>query len=333
MIARPLSYAVLAAAGALALSACGDANLDAEEETGPAATPRIEARFVDGYSELGGGVVDIALIPNAQPFLSRGLAVLDTGGYGLIDFAQGETSHIAGPLASSLVAAPDFQLRGSPAPLVIAAGGDLGAPRAYVFLAEDGELVDLPMDPIAASAPVRGVCAERITEALVDLLVITDEAVEHWRVSDRGEEQLSAQLTDTTPTERPIVACATVNGEIVGVAENGVTRTLGDSTWGFQDAADVAGVEESDGWWAIVTRPAEGGASLVSPLAESVDVSFLGGFNTPDTTAPNQVTASTANFGGSFSGGVVVITQDDRVNVLDLAGLVASAKDALRTGS
>jgi hypothetical protein len=286
---------------------------------------------VEGYPALGGNVVDLALVPNTQPFLGRGIAALDSGGFAIIDFALGETSRLEGPRVGFLAAAPDFQLRGSPAPLVIGAGGALAAPQAWVFLAEEGELVEMPMDPIAPEGPVRALCAERATEALIDLLVFTDSALERWRVSDRGQERLAAERLDSTPIERPIVACAGVGGEVVGVSETGVTRALGQARWGFSDGSDVASIERSDGGWAIVARPPA--VSLIAPLSDEVAVIFEEGLNAPTMPAPGQVAASAANFGGSFGEGILILAQDDRVNAFELNSLITSAKDALNGGT
>jgi hypothetical protein len=320
----------------VALAACDEMFPEDDGEQAAAeirSAPEVEARATDGYSALGGRVVDVALIPHAQPFLGRGLAALDGGGFAVIDFAVGESQRIEGPRVGFLAAAPDFQLRGSSAPLVIAAGGALTTPQAWVFLAVDGTLVDMPMDPIATDGPVRAMCAERATAALIDLIVFTDRALERWRVSDRGGDRLAAERVETTPADQTIVACADVNGEVVGVAQGGVTRPLGEARWGFSDGADVAAIEESTGWWAIVARPEDGGASLVAPLRQEVVVAFSAGLNTPSTPAPSQLAASPANFGGSFSSGLLVAAQDDRIVAIELGGLMSAAKTALTSGS
>ncbi len=191
----------------------------------------------------------------------------------------------------------------------------------------------MPMDPIAADGPVRALCAQRATEALIDLLVFTDAGLERWRVSDRGQDRLAAERLDFTPTDRPIVSCAGVDGDVVGVSETGVTRVLGQTRWGLSDGADVASVERDDGGWAIVARPSELGVSVIAPLADEVVVRLEDGLNAPSASAPDQIAASAANFGGSFGQGVLVVAQGDRVNAFELDGLIRSAKSAVGQGS
>jgi hypothetical protein len=331
---RRSSFLLCALLAASSVAACGEQPEETEAANDAIrSAPEIEARAVDGYTELGGRVVDLALIPNDQPFLGRGIAALEGGGFSVIDFAQGETQRIDGPRVGFLAAAPDFQLRGAAAPLVVAAGGALATPQAWVFLAVDGALVEMPIDPIAPEGVFRAMCAERATEALIDLVVFTDASIERWRVSDRGGDRLAAERMETSPTNQAIVACADVNGEIVGVAQSGTTRPLDGARWGFSDGSDVAPIQASDGWWAIVARPEEPGASLVGPLRQEVAVVFSEGINTPSIPAPTQLVASSANFGGSFSSGVLAIAQDDRVSAVELGGLMTAAKEALTSGS
>jgi len=331
---RQLAFLAVAVMSGLWVAACDEA--PPEEQAAASAirsAPEIEARAVDGFEALGGRILDLALIPNEQPFMSRGIAALDTGGFAVIDFAQVETQRVEGPRVGFLAAAPEFQLRGNLAPLVVAAGGALTSPQAWVFLAVDGALIDLPMDPIAPDGTLRAMCMERATEALIDLVVFTDSALERWQVSDRGGDRLAAERVETTPTSQSMVGCAVVNGVVVGVDASGATRPVGEPRWGFSDGADVAAIESSDGWWAIVARPAEPGASLIAPLREEVAVVFREGMNTPNTPAPTQLVASPANFGGSFSSGLLVAAQDDRVIAIELGGLMSDAKTALTDGS
>jgi hypothetical protein len=321
------------AAVAALLAACGPDMTPGEEEVVAPRTPRIEARAADTYGDLGGRVVDLVLIPNEQPFLGRALAALDGGGYAVIDFAEGAVGRIDAPSTQFLIAAPGFQLRGSPAPLVIAAGGALASPQASVFLPLDGELIPMPMDPVAPDGPIRAMCAERVTEALVDLVIFTDTAMELWRVRDRGGDQLTAERVETTPITDATVSCTALNGEVVAVSDDGRTRVIGQTRWGLQDGVDVAGLERADGWWTIVARPDAAGASLIDPYAAEIEVAFAAGLNTPATTTPAQLTASAANFGGSFGDGLVAVSQGDRVNVVELGGLISEAKRALTNGS
>lgn len=316
----------------LALAACGPQDDQAEVEIAPR-IPSIETRAVDGFEAVGGQVVDFALLPNRLPFLGRGIAALDGGGFALMDFAEGLASPLDGPRVGYLAAAPDFQLRGAAAPLLIAAGGELRAPQAWVFLAEEGQLIDMPLSPIATQAPIRAMCAERSTEALIDLIIFTEAGLERWRVSDRGGETLAAEMTSSEPVSQEIVACATVNGELVGVTAAGVTRVLGGNAWGYADGADVTSVETSEGWWTIVARPEQQGASLIGPLGEEVDVDFIEGLNTPSTPAPTRILASPENFGGAYSGGVLLLAQEDTVTVVDVTTVIVSARSALRGGS
>ena len=319
-----------AAAGCAAfLAACEEGpDFSQEDVSGPPATPRVSARVIENYDGLSGRVLDLALMPSATPYFSRAFVAVDTGGFDVIDFAEGGVTHIDAPEVGALATAPDFQLRGSSAPLLIGAMGELAAPRAWVFLAEDGVLVDIPMEPIETEGVIRGVCADRATPALLDLLVITDPAIERWRISDQGGDLLSAVRVDTIPAGRAFDLCASHDGAIVGVSGGGA-RIVGGGGWGFSDGSDVASVTRADGAWAIVTRPSERGATLVGPLDEEVDLSFDAALNTPGMTAPQLVTASAANFGGPFSDGLAVVAESDRVYVVELGGVIADAKAAL----
>lgn len=330
MIGRS-SVAALALAGAL-LSACGEATRESEQTTAVSATPRITTRVVESYDGVAGRALDMELMPNPLPSLSRGLVAVESGGLDVIDLSLGEVAHVSSPRIGALAAAPDFQLRGQSAPLLIGAGGELATPRAWVFLASENELVEVPLDPIDVGDAVLGMCAERATPALLDLVILTDGAMSRWRVRDVGGDALAAELRETVETSRPLAACAGHDGGLVSVATNGATRKSDSEAWGFSDGSDVAAAQTNDGWWAIVARPSENAASLVTPLGEEVEVAFEEGLNAAAAT-PRLVAASAANVGGPFSSGVLLVADDHVVTAVELGGMLDAAKQALRDGS
>jgi hypothetical protein len=328
------SRSLLHAVGCGLLLAACDRGGSGDRAAAPAPTraPVITVAAEASYAGLGGEVVDLALIPNAQPSLSRGIAALDSGGFAVIDFAQGETLTLDGPRVDFIAAAPDFELQGSPSPLLVAAGGALKALQAWSFRADEGALVDVPVDPIATDDPVRALCAERAHRTRVDLLVFTDASLERWRLSDRGEDRLAAKRVNTAPTEQRIVACAGLAGEVVGVTDGGDTRVLGapqTEAWWLRDGSDVAGLVRSEGDWAIVARPSEAGVAIITPNAEEVEVRLVEGAGQPSALAPTLLAASPADFGGQFREGVLIVAQDDQVAAFGLGGLIASAKEAI----
>lgn len=333
-MSRVHRFAALAAAGAL-LAAC-----DAPDEPAPepneivTQTPRIEATAIEGYSGFAGDVTAIALLPNAQPPLGRAVAALNAGGFVVIDLAFGEVTPVEGPRVGALAAAPGFQLRGSPAPLLLAAGGELAHPQAWVFLADENALVEIPSDPIAPDATVRGLCVSRETPAYLDVVVLTDASAQTWRVSDRGGETLAAEMTSETPLSRPADRCAVIDGALATVADNGMTRLVDDRAWGFSDGADVVAAPPATdaitpGSWGLVARPDAGRLSAISPSGDEVEVGLEAGLNTPVVREPGVLAASTANFGASFNTGVLMVAYQDRVNVLALDTLVDAAAGAL----
>jgi len=318
----------------LALAACDtQQEIVAEPTEIVSGTPSVEATAIEGYEDLGGDVTDLLLIPNAQPFLGRGLVSLATGGFVAIDFAFGEHQAIEGPRVGFMTAAPDFQIRGEALPLVIGAGGELTHPRAWLYLVDDALMVEVPMDPISPDAPVLGLCAERTTAAYIDLVVLTPDAAQTWRISDNGGEQLTAEMTHEEPLTRTTLQCAVVNHELAAVAASGATRVLGSSAWGFSDGVDVASAPSEDGDWALVARPSEQMVSAVSPEGEEVEIQLVAGLNTPSIAAPYAITASAANFGASFNAGLLMVADGDRVNVIALDTLLNAADDALSGSS
>ena len=67
------------------------------------------------------------------------------------------------------------------------------------------------------------------------------------------------------------------------------------------------------------------GFMFVGALAEIINIGALLPFL--------AILASPQNFGGAFSGGVLVLAQNDTVTVMDVGTVIANAKAALREGS
>ena len=324
-----------AAPFALLLAACGPAVEESEPE--PAAfraPPSVEARAVLGFEDVGGDIVDIVLLPNAVPFLGRSIVAVDGGGLMSFDLASGASTPLDAPAVGSLAAAPEFFLRGSAAPLIFASGGELDEVRAWVYLAEEEALIDLPMEPIVPDGEIRALCDGRVTDAVADLVIATDQAIETWQVRDRGGDALSVERVSSVDTGEALTACDSYGGSVIGVWESSRSYEVGptDPLWGVEGVTDASVVTRGDAKWVMLARPDARAGRLITPYNEAVQVEFVDGLNTPSTPAPARVASSATNFGGPFSQGVLAVAQDDRINFIELGGLLDRALAAVSAG-
>ena len=202
-----------------------------------------------------------------------------------------------------------------------------------LFLQPLQSLVDVPVAPMDTEGVVRGLCLERANEMFVHLIVLTDQSTERWRIIDKGGDALALERTELFEDADGLASCAPRGREIIGVEPGGVTRPIIDPAWGFSNGSDVAGLENIDGLWTIVTRPDEPAASLVGPNTKDVALTFVDGLNAPAIASPALVAASDANYGGSYSSGVLLIAKDDAVNVVELGGALSAAITVLRADS
>ncbi|MGD2132457.1 MAG: hypothetical protein PVI23_06650 [Maricaulaceae bacterium] len=329
MTLRQLAVSLLAAA---ALAAC-DLGGDEQDVAPPVRVePSIEARAVTGYADLSGDVVDIVLLPNQTPFLGRAIAALDTGGFVSFDLASSVSTTLDGPVAGALAAAPDFSLRGSAAPLLFATGGEIEGVRAWVYLVDEETLIDIPLDPIEIDGDILAFCEGRVTEAVADLIIATENAVETWQVRDSGGERLAVSRAASIETDEPMAACDSLGSSIVGVRQTGRAYEIGpaDPLWGAERVIDAAVVPRADSEWVFLARPETGAGALITPFNDRVRVDFVEGFNTASTPAPDVLAGASENFGGPFSAGVLAAAQGNNINFMELGGLLDGALAAVR---
>ena len=329
------------------LAACGDLGGDGGgpdfDITAPRDKPvkQVEIRAVESL-ELPSTITDITLMPNAAPWNARALAALEGGGLMAIDLAFVETKLFEMPEAASLAAAETFQLRGQAAPLLFAAGGEHEAPKAYVFLAEDGgALLEAPMEPITPSFDVDAVCVLRQSPGAIDLALAGFRELEIWRVRDDGGDVLSVEKRDGTSISPAARVCAE-NAADSGIDSEGGAVTLAPGArpqlvndLGGALVADAATLDVNGPLIRLAALAERGRLALVEGETDAAAIEFTiaGGLNTSGASAPGHVVGSSRNFGGTFGDGVVLVAQGEQISLLALETVLDLATEARRSDS
>lgn len=349
MTTRPRTYFLAAGVTAL-LAGCGPSeDAGAPVETAPEeARPILNLGAADYYPAIGGEVRALAALPQPTPWRSRILAALATPGGGALaalDLAAGDVALLPFPRVGALVTAPEFELRGSPAPLILAAGGALEGVRVSLYidaqpnldsvLGVDGTdapaagggatLAPVPTEPIAPDLDIQRICALRATNALVEFIVVDPDYAEVWRLRDVGGDALAAEKVRDAAEAAGSTACAPRSGgRAVTLDAEG---RLGESGPALLSLA-VAPLNDGFGGEAVlgartgVGSGASGEARLVAADPDTGDVLALARvqaqLNTETVIAPSVLAASEANFGGSYGQGVVVVAEGATVSVVGL---------------
>lgn len=305
----------MAFACAAAVAACGEQTAapapETETETISATAATTMVTAVDGFSDLGSDVADIALVPVSPPYQSRAIFALEAGGFAVGDLNEVALTSVGGPRVESIAAAPSFVLRGSPLPLVFVAGGELEAPAAYVFFAEEGQLLPAPVQPIAPDLNARAVCVERDGPAIVTFAVVGDTRAERWRVRDTGDDLLTAEFVEEIADGAGARGCV-VDGLTTARADAG--GEIAGADWTLRGVDDVAVA----GRTVYTAASIRGEVDVIRESGAPSSIRVRPGINSPGAAAPFRIAASTANFGGSFGGGVVLVSEGRSVSILAL---------------
>ncbi len=343
-----------AAAACALLAACG-ASEDADtptEDAADAAPALITLGASDYFPNLGGDVRALTFLPNPIPWRGRVLAALATEGGGALavaNVASGEVGLAPFPRAGAILAAPAFELRGTPAPLLLAAGGALETVTVSLYLEQqpdlaalvDGEaaapdqpsvatvrLAPVPTEPIAPDLDIERICPLRVTNALVEFLVVDPEYAEVWRLRDIGGDALGAEKVRDAPESAGAAACAPRSGgRAVTLDSEG---RLGDSA--TLRSLAVAPLNDGFGGEAVLGARGSAGAELVALDPDSADVLALARveaqLNTVAIAAPDVIAASPGNYGGSYNQGVLVVAEGPALSVIALDTVVDALLNA-----
>lgn len=297
--------AALAACGEETTPAPGDAVIDAMR---PAARASAIA-LTEAYSGFGAPIQDVALLANPDaPWLGRGVVLLADGTAALIDLTEGVFVVHAMNEASTVHAAAAFQLRGSPAPLVITAGGEARL-SAYIYDGPGASLLPAPLDLNAlGDAEVLGACVIQADEARLDLALVSTDTVTPIRIRDAGADALSVEaLIDETAMDD--TCPARLRGEATGASDVDFAQT---------DGVSLRVEARED---ASVMRVGSGAA------LPDVDVTIDDGINA-QAPALQRVAVHGSNFGGSYNAGVVLVADQETVGVIALDDVVSNARAA-----
>lgn len=338
---------MMMAGASFVLASCG-AQDDAEGDAAPQAAPLPPAAVLnvsDYFPNISGGdgatVRALAALPQDPPWAGRLVAAVTradgSGALTFIDLAVGALTTLDFPAVTALATAPEFELRGLAAPLVIAAGGELdGVEVSLVFSQEpdpniaDGDdlfsqsvtLAPVPTTPIAPDLDIERICPLRATDAVVEFVVVDADYAEVWRVRDAGAEQLLAERVDDAPQAVGAQACAFRDGGR-GVFTDEAGR-FGEAPARFSALATVslgATVAEDV---VIAAQEEAGGLVALEPETGALIGAFTvsGGLNTPDVQAAEALLVSDASYGGSYNRGVLAVALDGGVSIISLDGVV-----------
>lgn len=274
------------------------------------------------FDDLGAPVRDIALAPNpSEPWRSRILALLDSE-IGVLDLDAETVSRQAIVDAVSLTVGPDFQLRGVSAPLIVTVGAT--GVNAYLLITDTDELVSAPLLTPAEPAALTGAClVEASPTGLTFAARAADGASQVWRVRDAGDDALALERLDA--------ALSQTSQDCVDAAGRQLVRTNRlDVPSSETGDTDVAIDLKSD--LVVSASPGDGVVRIGRGAGQAVNIRVETAFNAQGKPAPERVAASSASFGGSFGGGVLVVSQDESVSVLALDDVALALQDPSAAG-
>lgn len=326
------STIMLGAFTVLALSACdntapaGEGSNAAPSREAETQQPGVELRAALQIKDLGGDVTALLALPDrAQPRNSLILAARDGGGITAISLVYGETTDYDARAFSSLVAAGEFALRDIEAPLVAGVGPGMTAPEAYLFIPDRGGLVGVPSEPIAPDINAQFLCATGATDGALQFVVIGRDTAEEWRLLDTGSELLTAEKLRDRPDARGAQTCGRLRTPGGVVLAQGVQLDADGPVIG-----DVAPLPQRNGagdaMFAFVAWE-EQDFALIDAIDGDVitNLTIVEGVNVDPAPTSSAIAVDWANFGGSFSGGVIALAHDDRVSVLALDRALSAA--------
>lgn len=337
----------MAAMAAMAAGCGAGEDADAPTEVAEESAQRvITLGASDYFPNVGGDVRALAFLPHPTPWRGRVLAAFATEGGGalaLINVAAGDVALAPFARAEALVTAPAFELRGSPAPLVLAAGGALEQVTVSLYIeqapdlaalvdAEPGapeqpgvstaRLAPVPTEPIAPDLDIERICPLRATNALVEFIVVDPAYAEVWRLRDVGGDALGAEKVRDAPEAAGAAACAPRSGgRAVTLDANG---QLNDGP--SLAALAVTPLNDGFGGEAVLGARATPSGDLIALDPDSADVLALARIeaqlNTAAVGAADVLAASTANFGGSYNQGALVVAEGPALSVIALDTVV-----------
>ncbi|MCG8443715.1 MAG: hypothetical protein MI723_18080, partial [Caulobacterales bacterium] len=200
-------------------------------------------------------------------------------------------------------------------------GGEAGEAKAFVYIAAEDLLTEAPMDPVAPDLDLVGLCPVRATDSRIDLVAVGQQQAQAWRIADRGADALAAEPIPDAPAAEECVARLRRRAAGLSFAIDAQPDEVSDAA-----AASLGGVGVE-----IAAVPDAGVLRVrVDGEGEAVEMTVDAAMNAAAATRPSRVAASGANFGGSYGGGVVLVTQGGVISVLALDDVVAEARRARR---
>lgn len=309
-----------AAAGALALAACGDMGPDEDSAAAPDALngAATERALVTNVFEPAGAVDALAFLPvEDAPWTGLIVASMSEGGFDIYDIDGDRVIQASGPRMGAIAAAPGFELRGESLPLLLGLDED-GALRGFVLVRTEEDLVELPLDS-GEVGQIAGLCRYREGIGYLDVALLdTQSGARIWRITDQGRDSLAMERREDIALPFSASACAEADGDIVFTAPGeGFTRVNRDgdvvARVDSQDAADLTYAELS-GRGVVLASMAEDGLLGVydaDTLETMNGLELESGLNAPAVETPGALAVSQRSYGGmGFSTGVVAIYDD-----------------------
>ncbi|MEO1038064.1 MAG: hypothetical protein AAFX09_00840 [Pseudomonadota bacterium] len=310
----------------LTLSACTPADQSEGGLSGPRSGSGASA-IVTAAFEPAGAIEELIFLPNREaPWTGLVAASTRAGGFDIYNIDGELLIEAPGPRLRALAAAPDFQLRGNAFPLLIGLDS-VDEIRAFLVIRELGQVVEAPMDAIALNTSIEGLCTFEIGIGYVDIAVLgADQSAEIWRVSDTGEDILTAERQAQIRLPFPARSCAGVGDDLLVGGPTGGLARLNPQDGVIADAErisinDFAYTELLGRPVVITPDAASGGLSVFDArdLDRITDLQLTAGLNSPALANPGALAASDGNFGGmAYSSGVLAIYDggDSRVKIV-----------------
>lgn len=311
------------------ISACGEPQDGDGQMTLEPTLEAVSIRALDGFSELGGDVAALTLLPPvASPTSGRAVASVEGVGLVLLDLFESRTRETSAPQAASLISAPLFRYRGAAAPLVVGVGGELEAPTVFLYIAGAEVLERVLADPIAPDFEVERLCAVRHTQALLEFLAIGEERAQRWRLRDLGQERLSAELVAEADDYAGARACSIApDGALILL--DGEGRIDGEGP--IREATTIAAVRIDPYEYALLSRPEAGDIGAVNRATGRLVARFRidEALNAPAAEHPGVIAVSDENFGGAaYRGGLIAVADGDAVSLVSLEQLLGALRPA-----
>ena len=241
------------------------------------------------------------------------------GGIDLFNVDGESVFRMTGPRLWGLAAAPDFQLRGEPLPLLFGADRNTNLVRAYALLRNEPELIEAPIAPIGPEGEIASVCALGQGIGYFDLMVLSrGTTVEIWRISDDGGDVIGADRRARFELPSPVRTCAAGNESIYASGPAGAVYRLAEDGSILEQ---VSGSAVSLAAGEFLGRPVlivSDGSSGTLEIRDGRSLDLIGnaiirnGFSIPGVDRPGAIAVSEASFGGaSYQSGLVAITDED----------------------